>query len=155
MKNILDTIETPPALGRFFKAATKVRRELKTDIELQSIPLETLSSLVEDIHVKTREASQNTDLNIRELLNINKALQSLQGELLNSTSKLTEIHKRIKRYSKKLKEMEDDPTCYDEQRQLRKNRLDDLNTEKQPRLKIPSQNRKDLQTPVARIKQNL
>ena len=51
--------------------------------------------------------------------------------------------------------MEDDPTCYDEQRQLRKDRLDDLNTEKQPRLKIPSQNRKDLQTPVARIKQNL
>ena len=51
--------------------------------------------------------------------------------------------------------MEDDPTYSDEQRQLYRDRLDDLNTEKQARLKRLSQNRKDLQTQVARIKQTL
>ena len=79
-----------------------------------------------------------------EFLGIDKSLQSIQGELLNNTSKLTEISKRIKRdiiipYS-------------DEQWQLYKDRLDDLTTEKQARLKILSQNRNDLQMQVGRIK---
>ena len=116
---------------------------------------EELSSLAEDIHVKTREASQNTDLDMGEFLGIDKALQGIQGELLNNTSKLTEIGKRIKRDTKKLKEVENDPTYSDEQRQLDRDRLDHLNTEKQARLEILSQNRKDVQTQVARIKQTL
>ena len=122
---------------------------------MDSIPLEGLSSLVQDIHVKTREASQNTDLDMREFLGIDKALQSIQGELLNNTSKLTEIDKYIKRDTKKLEEVKNDPTYSDEQRQLYKDRLDDLNTEKQARLEILSQNRKDLQTQASRIKQTL
>ena len=76
---------------------------------MKSIPLEDLSSLVEDIHVKTREASQNTDLDVQEFLGIDKALQSIQGELLNNTSKLTEINKSIERDTKKLQEVENDP----------------------------------------------
>ena len=51
--------------------------------------------------------------------------------------------------------MENDPTFSEEQRQLYEDRLDDLNTEKQARLEILSQNQKDLQTEVTRIKQNL
>ena len=104
---------------------------------MKSIPLEQLWSLVEDINVQTREASQNTNLDM-EFLGINKALQSIEGELLNNTSKLTDINKRIKRDSKKLEEVENDPTYSDEQRQLYKDRLDDLNTEKQARLEILS-----------------
>ena len=70
-------------------------------------------------------------------------------------SKLTGINKCIERDSKKLEEVEKDATYSDEQRQLHKDRLDDLNTEKQARLEILSQNRKDLQTQVARVKQIL
>ena len=139
-------------MKRSFKAATKLRRELPTDIEMESIPLMELSSLVEDIHVKTREASQNTDLDMREFLGIDKALQSIQGQLLNNTSKLTEINKRIKRDTKKLEEVENDPIFSDEQRQLYRDRFDELSTEKQARFEILSQNRKNLQTQVARIK---
>ena len=51
MKRILTLDETPSALERFFMAATKLRRELPTDIEMESIPLQELSFLVEDIHV--------------------------------------------------------------------------------------------------------
>ena len=158
MKSVLSLDKTPSALERSFKPATKLRHELATDIEMKSIPLMELSSLVEDIHVKIRKASQNNDLDMWRLLGINKALQRIQGELLNNTSKLTEINKCIKRDTEKLKEVENDPTYSDEQRQLRRlrlDRLDDLNTEKQARLEILSQNRKGLQTQVTRIKQTL
>ena len=107
---------------------------------MESIRLMELSSLVEDIHVKTRGASQNTDLDMREFLWVDKALQGIKGELLNNASKLTGINKRIKRDTKKLKEVENDPTYSVEQRQIYRDRLDDLNTEKQSRLKILSQN---------------
>ena len=95
---------------------------------MESIPLEVLSSLVEDIHVKTREASQNTDLDMREFLGIDKTLQGIPGELLNNTSKLTEINKRIQRDTKKLEKVENDPTYTDEQRQLHRDSLEELNT---------------------------
>ena len=110
------------------------------DIEIESIPLEGLLSLVEDNHVKTRGALRNTDLDMRDFLRIDKALQSIQGELLNNTSELTKINKRIKRDTKKLQEVENDPTYSDEQRHLYKDSIDDLNTEKLARLEILSQN---------------
>ena len=86
--------------------------------------------MAENIYVKTRGASQNTSLDMREFLGINKALKSIQGALLNSTSKLTKIDKHIQRDTKKLEEVENDPTYADEQRQLYRDKLDDLNTEK-------------------------
>ena len=80
------------------------------------------------------------------------ALQSIQGELLNNTSKLVEIDKRIQRDTKKLEEGGNDPTYNDEQKQLYRDRPDDLNTETEARIEILSQNRRHLQTQVARIK---
>ena len=66
MKNFLGVDKTLPALERSFKAATKLNCEIPTDLEMESIRPEDLSSLVEDVHVKMREASQNTDLDMRE-----------------------------------------------------------------------------------------
>ena len=140
MRSVLSLDEIPSALERSFQAGTKLMRELPTDIEMESIPLEGFSSLVEDIHVKRRKASQNTDLGMQEFLRIDKALQSIQGELLNNASKLTKINKRIKRDIKKLQEVENNPIYSDEQRQLYKDRLDDSNAEKQARLEILSLN---------------
>ena len=68
---------------------------------------------------------------------------------------MREINEHIKRGTKKLEEVENNLTYSDEQRQLYRDRLDDLNTEKQGRLEILPQNRKHLQTQVARIKENL
>ena len=51
MKNYLGIDKTPPALERSFKAATKFKGQLPTVLEMESIPLEKLSSLVEEIHV--------------------------------------------------------------------------------------------------------
>ena len=47
---------------------------------MKSIPLMKLSSLAEDLHAKTREASQNTGLDMRESLGTDKSLQTIQGE---------------------------------------------------------------------------
>ena len=155
VKNVSSLDDTPPALERSFKAATKLKSELSTDLQMESISLEEISSLAGDIHVTTWEASQNTDFDMREFLGIDKALQSIQGELSNNMSKLTEINKSIERDTKKLEEVENDPSYTDEQRQLHRERLDDLNTKKQARLQILSQNRKDLQTQVTRIRQTI
>ena len=66
--------------------------------------------MAEDIHAKTRDASQQTSLDMREFLGIGKALESILGELLNNTSKLLEINGRIQRDTKKLEEVENDRT---------------------------------------------
>ena len=52
MKIVLGIDRTPPALERSFKTAKKLKAELPIDLEMESIPLGELSSLVEDIHVK-------------------------------------------------------------------------------------------------------
>ena len=75
MKSVLSLDETPSALERSLKAATKLSRVLPTSFEMESIPLKDFSSLAKKIHVKTREASQNTDLlDMREILAIDKAV---------------------------------------------------------------------------------
>ena len=84
MKNFLAINKTPSTLERSFKAATKLRRELLTDIKMESIPLMKLSSLAEDILIKTREALQNTHPDMREILRIDKALQKIHSELVNN-----------------------------------------------------------------------
>ena len=75
---------------------------------------------------------------------IDKAIQSIQGELLNNISKLEEIDKRIKIDNKKLEEVQNGSTYIDKQRQLYRDRLE-----------ILSQNRDDLSTQVARIRQTI
>ena len=156
MKSVLSLDETPSALERSISAASKIKSELPTDMQMESIPLKQRSPLVENIHLKTREASQNTDLDMQEFLGIDKAVQSIQGELLNNTLKLTEIDKCIQRDTRRLEEVENDPTYTNEQRQLYRDRLDNLNTKKQARLEILSRkDQRDLQTQVAGIKQTI
>ena len=74
-----------------------------------------LSSLAEDIRAKTRETSQSTNLDVREVLGIDKVLETIHGELVNNTTKLTVINECKKKESKKLKEVEEDPTYSEEQ----------------------------------------
>ena len=76
---------------------------------MKDIPLKELPKNTKESQNKIREATATqTDLDIREFLSIDKSLQSIQGELLNDTSKLTEINKSIKREDKKLEEVEND-----------------------------------------------
>ena len=83
MKDFLG-IETPPLLEGSLRAASKLKRELPKDLQIEHVPLKDLSPLAEDIYIKT-------DLDVREFFGIGKASQSIQGGLVNNTSKLTEI----------------------------------------------------------------
>ena len=156
MKKFLILEQTPPSIDRSIKAAALLKSEIPTQTDIETIPLFDLSSAFQDIRIKTREASQNTDLDMREFLGISKALQSINGELRNNTGKLSDLDKRIKRDTAKLKEIEDNPEGFsEEQKELYKKRLQDLQEERQVRLEFLSQNRKDLQTQVAMIKQTI
>ena len=66
MENFLGIETTLPSLERSISAATKLEAELPTDLQMESIPLQELSSLTEEINIKTREASQQTSLDMRE-----------------------------------------------------------------------------------------
>ena len=46
MKSVLSLDEMPPALERSFKTVTKLKAGLPTDLEMESIPLKELSSLL-------------------------------------------------------------------------------------------------------------
>ena len=65
MKSVLSLDQIPSALERLISAATKLESELPTDLQMESIPLREVSSLVEGIHAKTQKVSQNTDLDMR------------------------------------------------------------------------------------------
>ena len=156
MKNVLNLEQTPPSIDRSIKAANLLKSEIPTQTDIENIPLFDLSSVVKDLRIKTTEASQNTDLDMRDFLGIYKALQSINGELRNNTAKLSELDKRIKRDTAKLKEIEDNPEGFSEkQKELYKKHLQDLKEDRQARLEFLSQNRKNLQTQVARIKQTI
>ena len=53
IKFFLGIDKKPTSLERSFKAANKLKGELPTDIEMESIPPMELLYLVEDIYVKT------------------------------------------------------------------------------------------------------
>ena len=53
-----------------------------------------------------REASTNTDFDMREMLGLDQALQRMQGELTNNVSKLTSIQEHITREQNKLEDMQ-------------------------------------------------
>ena len=55
--------------------AKKLQEQLPTDLEMEDIPLLDLANLAEQVHIATREAATNTDLDMREFLGIDKALR--------------------------------------------------------------------------------
>ena len=73
----------------------KLQDQLPTDLEMEDIPLQDLSTLAEQVHVATREAATNTDLDMQEFLGIDKALRRVQGEIINNTAKLSELDKQL------------------------------------------------------------
>ena len=74
MKKFLNLEQIPPSIDQSIKAANLLKSEIPTQTDIENIPLFDLSSIVEDIRIKTREASQNADLDMREFLSISKAL---------------------------------------------------------------------------------
>ena len=102
-----------PDFDQFF--AKKLQDQLPTDLEMQDIPLQDFSTLAEQVHIATREAATNTDLDMREFLGIDKALRRVTGrDYQQYCTKLSELDKQLARDREKLEEIKDNPSYSEE-----------------------------------------
>ena len=81
--------------------------------------------------------TQTEGLTLRELQGLDKALQSIRGELINNLAKLTDIDKDIAKEKRKLQEAEDEISKSDITA-----RLKNLEDERSTRLEQPLQTKK-------------
>ena len=121
-------------------------------MEMSDIAIEKLDDIIEKT---TKSIATNTDLDMREFLGIDKALTRISGELQNNASKLTEIDKHLKKECNKLAEIQDNPEYSDDLRDRVSHRIRELKEERSARLEILTQNRKELASQFARIRQTV
>ena len=155
MKNMLGLDTTPSQSERSKTAARKLASIIPTDLQMDNISMEDLSRTITTIEHEVKEASQNTDLNMREMLGLDKALQRVQGELANNLGKLTSIKEHIEREQQKLKDIKNDPSYTDEQKHEIEKRIEKLKEEHSARLELVSQNKNELQGQYAGIRQTI
>ena len=136
-------IETPKTAKNRYKSMLD---ELPTEIEMEDITSQRLEEVLREVV----SVATNTDLDMREFLGIDKALTRFKGELQNNASKLSEVDEQIKGIRDELKNTQDPR----EQNEL-KSRLNELQQERKIRLEIASQNRKELTSQIARIRDTL
>ena len=170
MDFILKLNETPPliveakkreakkreaALEAAREAARNLNKTIPTDLETEDMSMEDLNGRIHDVDSALQEASKDTGLPVRELLALDKTLQRIQGEFANNVGKLGEIQAHIEHEKGRLRDMLNDPSYTDEQRDEVKKSLRVLKDEHSARLEIATQNKEALQTQFARIKQTL
>ena len=139
-------IETPSSSKSYSRVLLK-----DLDIEMDELPPQRLEEVINEV---MNSIGTNTDLDMREFLGIDKALQRIQGELKNNVGKLTEIDEHLERETKKLKEIEDSPDLQVHEQRV-KGVIADLKEERAARLEIISQNRKELASQFSRIRQTV
>ena len=93
--------------------------------------------------------TQTEGLTLRELQGLDKALQSIRGELTNNLAKLTDIDKDIAKEKRKLQEAEDEISKSDITA-----RLKNLEDERSARLEAAIANKEALRGQINRIKKN-
>ncbi|XP_066927252.1 tropomyosin-2-like [Clytia hemisphaerica] len=128
-------------------AVSKILDDTPTMIEMQTM---TSEQIIETVKTLSRDIATNTDLEMREMLGLDKALTRFKGELVNNASKLTEIDEQIKGTKDELKNAQDPQ----EKLEL-KARLKELQQERKVRLEISSQTQKQLSSQIARIRDTL
>ena len=141
-------VETPERTG---SRSRVLIQDIPSEIEMEELTPLRLEETIDEI---TREMSTNTDLDMREFLGIDKALQRIQGELKNNVGKLTEIDEHLERETQKLKEIEDSPDLQVHEERV-KVKIADLKEERAARLELLSQNRKELASQFSRIRQTV
>ena len=112
--------------------------------------VETILQTLMDLPDVKNAQTQTEGLNLRELQGLDKALQSIRGELVNNLAKLTDIDKDIAKEKRKLGEAEDKISKRDI-----KARLKNLEDEKAARLEAASANKEALRGQINRIKETI
>ena len=141
-------IETPSSTR--FRSRVLIQ-EMPTELEMDDLSPQRLEEVISEV---TREMSTNTDLDMREFLGIDKALTRIKGELANNVGKLTEIDAHLIRENNKLAEIRDSPDLQVHEERVKKI-IAGLREERNARLEIVSQNRKELASQFSRIRQTV
>ena len=140
-------VETPERTG----SRSRISQDIPTELEMDDLTPQRVKEVINEV---MHSVSTNTDLNMREFLGIDKALQRIQGELKNNVGKLTEIDEHLERERKKLVEIRDSPDLQLHEERV-KGIIADLKEERSARLEIISQNRKELASQFSRIRQTV
>ena len=90
------SIEKKSHVLKSLKAKSKVKHQLPRKPERESVPINKLSYLPVDIHVRKWKVSQNNNIVAQEYLRINISFQIIQGSMVNNISKLMEINGSMK-----------------------------------------------------------
>ena len=105
------------------------------------------SSIVETMETTFSDAP----LPLREIRGLDKALQTIRGELVNNLAKLTELDNHITREQNKL----DDPDIVEFERQRITERIRNLEDERVSRLEAASASREALRSQISRIRETI
>ena len=107
------------------------------------------SSIVETM--ETTFSETDASLPLREIRGLDKALQTIRGELVNNLAKLTELDNHITREQNKL----DEPDIGDFERRRIAERIRDLKDERVSRLEAASASREALRSQISRIRETI
>ena len=125
----------------------------KAQAKIKSAPPQDLPGVASDV-VKTMETAPSGEpeqLPLRELRGLNKALQTIRGELVNNLAKLTELDNHITREQNKL----DEPDIGEFERRRIAERIRDLKDERVSRLEAASASREALRSQISRIRETI
>ena len=122
----------------------KLDETIPTPREVENIPLKELSERLSKAQLELEK------MPAREILGLDKLLQSLPGEYINSAAKLTEVEDHIDREHQKL-----DEATTDEQRERINERIRRLRDERELRIETMTQLEPKLQTQLARIRRTI
>ena len=138
-------------------------KDLSSTTELQSLTntigalhetVESLETSMTDWGLELPDVAnkhtQTEGLTLRELLRLDKALQSVRGELTNNLAKLNDIDKDIAKEKRKLQEAEDEISKSDITA-----RLKNLEDERSARLEAATANKEALRCQINRIKETI
>ena len=101
--------------------------------------------------LKTTLSDAPEQLPLREIRGLDKALQTIRGELVNNLAKLTELDNHITREQNKL----DEPDIGEFERRRIAERIRDLKDERVSRLEAASASREALRSQISRIRETI
>ena len=121
--------------------------------EAENVEMQDLPAVASDA-VKTLKTTLNDapeQLPLREIRGLDKALQTIRGELVNNLAKLTELDNHITREQNKL----DEPDIGEFERRRIAERIRDLKDERVSRLEAASASREALRSQISRIRETI
>ena len=138
-------------------AARKANEDLSViSTEAETVEMQDLgatagkaSSILETMETTLSDAPEQ--LPLREIRGLDKALQTIRGELVNNLAKLTELDNHITREQNKL----DDPDIVEFERQRITERIRNLKDERVSRLEAASASREALRSQISRIRETI